>query len=78
MLLNGREIAYRENLSVAEALKEAGYDPDQVALLLNQEILPRAEALSTVLKPDDVLEAVFFMGGGQDGPFSGQVLARAS
>ena len=36
----------------------------QIAVELNEEILPKTEYVSTVLKDGDVMEIVSFMGGG--------------
>ena len=50
--------------SVKEYLEQNGYVISQIAVELNEEILPKTEYVSTVLKDGDVMEIVSFMGGG--------------
>ena len=50
--------------SVKEYLEQNGYVISQIAVELNEEILPKTEYVSTVLKDGDVMEIVRFMGGG--------------
>ena len=50
--------------SVKEYLEQNGYVISQFAVELNEEILPKTEYVSTVLKDGDVMEIVSFMGGG--------------
>ena len=47
-----------------EYLEQNGYVISQIAVELNEEILPKTEYVSTVLKDGDVMEIVSFMGGG--------------
>ena len=50
--------------SVTGWLQEAGYQPAAVAVEYNGSILGKTAYDSTILKDDDVLEIVCFMGGG--------------
>lgn len=61
--VNG-EFTDADGKNVAEYLISAGYDPMRVAVELNGEIVPRAQYEVTVLKDDDSIEVVSFVGGG--------------
>ncbi|MEE1196732.1 MAG: sulfur carrier protein ThiS [Lachnospiraceae bacterium] len=50
--------------TVAEYLESTDYDPKRIAVEWNGEIVPKAQYSSTVLKDEDVLEVVSFVGGG--------------
>ena len=54
-----------ENIAriVKEYLEQNGYVISQIAVELNEEILPKTEYVSTVLKDGDVMEIVSFIGG---------------
>ena len=50
--------------TVAEYLCTAGYDVKRIAVELNGDILPKSQYESYVLKGEDSVEIVSFMGGG--------------
>ena len=50
--------------TVTELLNENGYDPKRVAVEVNLEIVPKSQYDSTILKDDDSVEVVSFVGGG--------------
>lgn len=50
--------------NVAEYLSESGYDLKRVAVELNGDILPKSQYADTLLKDNDVIEVVSFVGGG--------------
>lgn len=50
--------------SVSELLASSGYSPAQVAVELNEQIVPKAEYDSTFAQDGDVIEVVSFVGGG--------------
>ena len=62
--VNGTKKELPGVFSVKEYLKQNGYVISQIAVELNEEILPKTEYVSTVLKDGDVMEIVSFMGGG--------------
>lgn len=64
MTINGVSKAGYANATVAEMLQREGYKISQVAIELNEQILPKGQYEDTVLKEDDVIEVVSFMGGG--------------
>mgnify|MGYP000619579845 FL=1 len=62
--VNGTKKELPGVFSVKEYLEQNGYVISQIAVELNEEILPKIEYVSTVLKDGDVMEIVSFMGGG--------------
>ncbi len=50
--------------SVKEYLLTTNYDMTRIAVEKNGEIVPKAQYDSTILKDDDSLEVVSFVGGG--------------
>ena len=62
--VNGTKKELQGVFSVKEYLEQNGYVISQIAVELNEEILPKTEYVSTVLKERDVMEIVSFMGGG--------------
>ena len=50
--------------TVTQLLNDEGYDKAKVVVELNLEILPKAEYDTTILKEEDSVEVVSFVGGG--------------
>ena len=61
--LNG-QIADIAGKSIAEIVTECGYNPARGAVELNGAIVPKAKYAETVVKENDTLEVVSFVGGG--------------
>lgn len=61
--INGEMLA-KDGMNVADVLTEMNINPQNVAVELNEEIVPKASYGSTVLSDGDVLEVVRFVGGG--------------
>lgn len=64
MKLNGEKIEFREGMTVSELVAEMGFSEAMVAVELNLDILPKDSFSSTVLKENDCIEVVRFVGGG--------------
>lgn len=64
MKVNGEKIEFREGMTVNELVAEMGFSEAMVAVELNLDILPRDSFSSTVLKENDCIEVVRFVGGG--------------
>lgn len=64
MKVNGKEEAAGAGLTLKAFLEKNGYESSRVAVEWNGEIIPRAEFSEKVLKEEDVLEIVSFVGGG--------------
>ncbi len=64
MKVNGEKFEFREGMTVSELVAEMGFSEAMVAVELNLDILPRDSFSSTVLKENDCIEVVRFVGGG--------------
>jgi len=62
--INGKEEKLESEMTVLALLKRKNIRPEVVTVELNEKIIDRKDYLSTFLKEGDVLEFVFFMGGG--------------
>jgi sulfur carrier protein len=64
--VNGEQINCSDDLTVSKLLVEQKVKmPDMVSVELNGQILRRTEFKQTVLKDDDKVEFLYFMGGGR-------------
>lgn len=61
--INGEEVN-ANNLLITEYLSQNGYSPERVAVMINGEILPKAEYAKTRISGNDEIEVVGFVGGG--------------
>lgn len=64
MKINGVEKEYPKNLTISEMLIREGFVKERVAVELNTEIVAKDVYDTTVLRDEDVVEVVSFMGGG--------------
>jgi thiamine biosynthesis protein ThiS len=64
ILVNGEPYQIAENSRVADLIGDLKLPGERVAIELNRSILPRSKWSETVLKTDDELEIVQFVGGG--------------
>ncbi len=63
--INAKEHTVSDGLNVVELLKENDVEmPEMVSVELNGEILERSAFQTTVLKDNDNVEFLYFMGGG--------------
>ncbi len=65
--INGEKKIVNEKMSLTELIKELGIDPNRVAVELNMSIIDKSDYLNTILKENDLLEIVSFIGGGEIG-----------
>ncbi|TXE89128.1 sulfur carrier protein ThiS [Campylobacter volucris] len=63
MIINGEKFEFKE-LKFMDFLNEKGYKVEFIALELNGEIIPRDKFENLVLKENDKVEIVTFVGGG--------------
>lgn len=61
--VNG-ELLDMKGRTVSELLEEKGFDPLKTAVELNEDIVPKAQYGTAVLKDGDSVEVVSFVGGG--------------
>ena len=65
LVINGKETNINDGLTVNELLAQENVQmPDMVSVELNGQILKRTRFEETVLKEDDKVEFLYFMGGG--------------
>lgn len=63
--LNGKKEELPQEMNLAELLKKKNIRPEVVTIEVNDRVLSRQEFEKTVIKDNDRLEFVYFMGGGQ-------------
>ena len=64
MRVNGKQVEFKERLTLEKFLESNGYALTKVAVELNGKIVPRKEYAAAILEDTDVLEIVCFVGGG--------------
>jgi thiamine biosynthesis protein ThiS len=64
ILINGEVKECEEGLSLSALLDLLELPPQRIAVELNREVVRRVDWKSTVLRNDDRLEIVHFVGGG--------------
>lgn len=61
--VNGESYDYA-GLTVMEMLEKLGFSTERIAIEINLEIIPKASYSATILKEEDTVEVVSFVGGG--------------
>lgn len=64
MKWNGKQIALEAPVTVLEFLQQQGYNAQRVAVERNGEIIRRADFEKELLRDEDTVEIVGFVGGG--------------
>ncbi|MCD6582771.1 MAG: sulfur carrier protein ThiS [Desulfuromusa sp.] len=64
LIINGEIKEYQDKLTVQELLHQLKLSPERVVVELNRNILSPDMHKKTILKKDDTLELVQFVGGG--------------
>ncbi|MBC8471592.1 MAG: sulfur carrier protein ThiS [Planctomycetes bacterium] len=65
LVINGKETNITAGLTVNQLLAQENVQmPDMVSVELNGQILKRTKFDQTILKDDDKVEFLYFMGGG--------------
>ena len=67
IILNGKEKEFEGEVTVEDFISQLNYKKEQVAVELNEKIIPKADYSKTVVKDGDVIEVLSFMGGGERG-----------
>lgn len=70
MILNGKNIELSEPTSVEELLKKYNLNPEKVVVEVNMEIVDDDAYSTYLLKNEDVIEVISFVGGGWFWKFS--------
>lgn len=65
LVVNGKETNINDGLTVSQLLVETNVRmPQMVSVEVNGQILRRSEYDQTILREDDKVEFLYFMGGG--------------
>ena len=64
MILNGKTIDLKEDISVEQLLKDYDLNPQKVVVEVNMEILDDEVYSTYLLKNEDTVEVLSFVGGG--------------
>ena len=62
--LNGKKVAIKKNYSIFDLLKKHNLKDKRVAIEYNGAIIPKTSFKKKILKNNDKLEIVHFIGGG--------------
>ncbi len=62
--INGKVKILKENTNISELIKNLKIPIKKVAIELNQEIMDKKKLDKTIIKKDDKIEIVHFIGGG--------------
>lgn len=64
MKVNGKDLYLEQNQSLYDYLQQNNYEISKIAVERNGEIVPRSIYAEVILKDEDTLEIVRFVGGG--------------
>lgn len=64
MILNGKTVDLKEDISVEQLLKDYDLNPQKVVVEVNMEILDDEVYSTYLLKNEDTVEVISFVGGG--------------
>lgn len=64
MKFNGKLLQLNRDISLLQLIQENKYDSSKIAVELNGNIIPKATYADVMLRDEDTLEVVSFVGGG--------------
>lgn len=64
IVLNGKEHILKKGVTLADLLNSMQINPDTVIVELNLELVPKETQNAVVLKENDQIEVLRFVGGG--------------
>ena len=64
MKFNGQSMLLNERISLLQLLQQNNYEILKIAVELNGDIVAKAKYADIILKDEDTLEVVSFIGGG--------------
>lgn len=64
VLINGKEVKIKKEISLYELLKENEFEPDFVAVEVNQKLVKRENFKNFLVKDGYKVEVFSFVGGG--------------
>lgn len=62
--VNGEKVSCTEGITLDDLLLQLKYDKRQIAVEINEVIIPKAEYEQYIIHAGDEIEVVTFMGGG--------------
>ena len=62
--VNGKAVEMQSDSTVADLLESMGLAPVRVAVEINEELVPRRTFSETIVRSQDCIEIVTFVGGG--------------
>lgn len=62
--VNGKDYNFKENTSISDLLQSIGVKKDVVVVEVNLEIIENEMYDNYILKEDDIIEVIRFVGGG--------------
>lgn len=62
--LNGKKAEIKEGITLKELIDQKGLEPDRIVVEYNYRVLQQDEWEKTILKENDNLEVLRFVGGG--------------
>ena len=64
MIINGKKIDLPTGISITELLRQLNLDRDKIVIEVNFKLISKDQYASTLLKQDDQVEIISFVGGG--------------
>lgn len=64
MIINGKKTDLPTGISITELLRQLNLDRDKIVIEVNFELISKDQYASTLLKQDDQVEIISFVGGG--------------
>lgn len=64
MRVNGKDVLFQNNKTVLDLLRDYNLNKDRVVVEINLEILDNEQYENYILREDDVIEIIRFVGGG--------------
>lgn len=64
MIINGEKTDLPTGISITELLRQLNLDRDKIVIEVNCELISKDQYASVLLKQDDQVEIISFVGGG--------------
>jgi sulfur carrier protein len=64
LIINGKKIDLPTGISITELLRQLNLDRDKIVIEVNFKLISKDQYASTLLKQDDQVEIISFVGGG--------------
>jgi sulfur carrier protein len=64
LIINGKKTDLPTGISITELLRQLNLDRDKIVIEVNSELISKDQYASILLKQDDQVEIISFVGGG--------------